>query len=344
MTPLTPSVRVGAPGAPPRLLRVFVVGVTGYIGRVAARELVRRGHEVVGFARPRRADAERLAVERDLTGATLRWGNVTDMTSTVRDGFRGEAFDAVLSCQASRTGTAKDSWLIDFEANRNVLCGARSSGVRHFVLLSALCVQRPRLPFQHAKLAFERALVASAIDYSIVRPTAFFKSLSGQVENIKKGKPFVMFGNGDVTSCKPISEADLACFLAECLSDPAKRNAILPIGGPGPPITPRQQGELLFRLAGMTPKFRRVPLRAMDIVIGMLEVLRRVFPSLGPKAELARIGRYYGTESMLVWDATKAAYAASSTPSYGRDTLADFYARVVREGMGGQELRDHAVF
>ena len=59
---------------------------------------------------------------------------------------------------------------------------ARANKVRHFVLLSAICVQKPLLEFQRAKLKFENELMAAGdITYSIVRPTAFFKSLAGQV-------------------------------------------------------------------------------------------------------------------------------------------------------------------
>ena len=36
------------------------------------------------------------------------------------------------------------------------LAAAAEAGVAHFVLLSAICVQKPLLAFQHAKLAFER--------------------------------------------------------------------------------------------------------------------------------------------------------------------------------------------
>jgi divinyl chlorophyllide a 8-vinyl-reductase len=59
---------------------------------------------------------------------------------------------------------------------------------------------------------------AGDITYSIVRPTAFFKSLAGQVELVKQGKPYVMFGDGTLASCKPISEADLAAFMADCVT------------------------------------------------------------------------------------------------------------------------------
>jgi hypothetical protein len=58
---------------------------------------------------------------------------------------------------------------------------------------------------------------AGDITYSIVRPTAFFKSLAGQIELVKQGKPYVMFGDGNLASCKPISEQDLARFMADCV-------------------------------------------------------------------------------------------------------------------------------
>jgi divinyl chlorophyllide a 8-vinyl-reductase len=45
-----------------------------------------------------------------------------------------------------------------------------------------------------------------------------------------------------------------------------------------------------------------------------------------------------------VLDAATGAYNAEATPSYGNDTLRDFYARVLEEGLAGQELGDHALF
>ena len=66
-----------------------------------------------------------------------------------------------------------------------------------------------------------------------MRPTAFLKSLAGQVERVKRGKPFILFGNGELTACKPISETDLARYIADCLHDAKRHDRVLPVGGPG---------------------------------------------------------------------------------------------------------------
>lgn len=328
------------------MARVFMLGATGTIGQATVRALLRQGHEVVCLVRPRAGVAGRLTVDdstRLLAGATVRFGDVTRADSLAQDGIRGERFDALVSCLASRTGAPRDAWAIDHQAHVLALDAARGAGVTQVVLLSAICVQKPLLAFQQAKLAFERALVDSGLTYSIVRPTAFFKSLSGQVERVRRGKPFLVFGDGTLTACKPISDDDLGDYLAGCLSEPQRHNRILPIGGPGPAITPREQGGLLFRLLGQPPRFKQVPVALLDGIIGVLGTLGHVVPPLAAKAELARIGRYYATESMLVLDPATGRYSAEATPSYGRQMLQDHYAALLR-GDATAERGDHAVF
>ena len=326
--------------------RVLVLGATGTIGRATVRALLAQGHEVVCLIRqrgPAPAITGEVGHREFLSGATVRTGDATDPVSLTRDGFKGERFDVLVSCLASRTGAPRDAWAVDHRATVSAIEAARAAGVQHVVLLSAICVQKPLLAFQHAKLAAEQALIASGLRYSIVRPTAFFKSLSGQVERVRRGKPFLLFGDGRLTACTPISDADLGAFIAGCITDVSCHDRILPIGGPGPSMTPREQGEALFRLLGREPRFRQVPLTFMDVIVAVLTTLGRVFPPLADKAELARIGRYYATESMLVMDPATGRYEASLTPSTGTDRLADYHAALLR-GEASLERGDHAVF
>lgn len=318
--------------------RVFVLGATGAIGKATVRALVAEGHQVVCFVRPGTDRSGSL-----FDDVEVRFGEATDPRSLAQDGFRGEAFNTLVSCMASRTGAPKDAWAVDYQAHSDALKAAMVAGVTQVVLLSAICVQKPRLAFQHAKLAFEQELIASGLDFSIVRATAFYKSLSGQIDRVKKGKPFLIFGDGRGTACKPISDADLGRYLAECVDNPARRNRVLPIGGPGPAITPREQGDHLFLLLGREPRFSSVPVGLLDAIVWTLSGLGSLFPLLREKAELARIGRYYATESMLVLNAETGRYDADATPSTGSDTLFDHYARVVG-GETSVERGAHSVF
>ena len=327
-------------------MRVLLFGATGTIGQATCKALLERGHEVVCFVRHKagvNGPSSQSQTRELLAGAVVRFGDVQSIESVTNEGLQSERFDAFVSCMASRTGAPKDAWAIDFQAHSQLLQIAQQASIAQFVLLSAICVQKPLLAFQQAKLAFEKELLKSGLNYSIVRPTAFFKSLSGQIKRLQQNKPFLLFADGQLTACKPISDHDLGMFIAQCLSDPAKHNQILSIGGPGDAITPLQQGEYLFKAMGKPPKYKHVPVALLDVIIQVLKVLGWFIPSLAAKAELARIGRYYATESMLVWDAQTQQYDAHITPSFGTQTLFAHYDQLLA-GQANVQLGEHSVF
>jgi divinyl chlorophyllide a 8-vinyl-reductase len=320
-------------------MRILLFGSTGTIGQATCKALLERGHEVVCFVR----QSSQAKTPGMPPGAVLRFGDVRSIESVKNVGLQGEQFDAIVSCMASRTGAPRDAWAVDYIAHSQLLKVAQQAGIAQFVLLSAMCVQKPLLAFQQAKLAFEKELIESGLTYSIVRPTAFFKSLSGQIKRLQQNKPFLLFADGQLTACKPISDHDLGMFIALCLSDPLKHNKILPIGGPGEAITPLQQGEYLFKAMGKTPKYKHVPVALLDVIIRVLQTLAWLIPPLAAKAELARIGRYYATESMLVWDAQGLRYDAQATPSFGTQTLFAHYDQLLA-GQADVQLGEHSVF
>jgi divinyl chlorophyllide a 8-vinyl-reductase len=199
-------------------------------------------------------------------------------------------------------------------------------------------VQRPRLAFQHAKLAFEAELARSGLDWTVLRPTALMKSLSGQVARVRRGRPFVVFGDGRLTATRPISDDDLGDFLAARLTDASSHGRVLPIGGPGPALAPLDQADILAGLLGRRVRVRRVPPALLSSAARALSLV----PALAERAELARIGHYYATESMLVLDPATGRYDADATPETGRTTWRD-HAAALLDGADA-DLREHAVF
>ena len=310
---------------------LLLLGATGTIGRATAGALTAAGFSVTALVRPG---------SPLVPGCRVVEGRVTDpaVVAAVMAAVRPMA---VVSCLASRTGKPADAWAVDHAAHSAVLKAAVAAGVGRFVLLSAICVQKPKLEFQRAKLAFEAELMASGLDWSIVRATAYFKSLSGQVARVQAGKPYLVFGDGRLTACKPISDRDLGRYLVLCLTDPRMRNRVLPIGGPGPAISNLDQALMLERLLGRRVPIRHVPVALMDGIIGALALGGLVSRKLAAKAQLARIGRYYATESMLVWDGQR--HAAEATPEFGIDRLEDHYAALLK-GEADADLGAHSIF
>jgi divinyl chlorophyllide a 8-vinyl-reductase len=306
--------------------KVCVAGASGTIGRAVVRECAARGHAVTALVR-----SEAAAALPELAGADVRVADLTQQmdASLALAEIRPEI---VISCLASRSGSPKDAKAVDYDANMHLLIASESQAISRFVLLSAICVQRPMLAFQHEKLGFERALHdQSSFDYTIVRPTAFFKSLSGQVARVVAGKPFLIFGDGELTRCKPISDADLARFIVNAMTDPEAIDRVLPIGGPGPAITLRQQGELLFEVAGREPRFKSVPVAMFDAAAFALGLGARLSDWCAEKAEYARIAKYYATQSMLLLDERTGEYDADATPEFGTETLRDHYAALIAD-------------
>ncbi len=301
---------------------ILLAGASGTIGRAVAHALLADSHEVICLLRD--SDSGREAAQAlEKAGAAITFG---DWSSVLPD--------TVISCIASRSGSPKDAQAVDYQANADLLAAAQAAGAEHFILLSAICVQRPKLAFQHAKLAFEADLRASGLEWTIIRPTAFFKSLSGQVERVRKGKPFLLFGTGELTRCKPISDADLARYIADCVTNPAQRNRVLPIGGPGPAISPREQGEMLFELTGIEPRYRSISPALFKAASRLLSLGAGTSDWFAEKAEYARIAHYYATESMLVLDTQTGEYSAEATPEFGSDTLRDHYAALLGDQEG----------
>ncbi len=319
--------------------RIVLLGATGTIGQATAAALAARGHAVTAIVRPGST------LRAWPAGVQARAVDLADAQALARDGLGAGPCDTVVSCLASRTGAPREAWAVDHDATLAAVRAAQAAGARDVVLLSALCVQKPRLAFQQAKRACEQALAASGLAWTVVRPTAFFKSLSGQVARVQRGRPFLVLGDGTLTACKPVSDRDLAAFIADCVEDRARRGRVLPVGGPGPALTPLDQARLLADLLGRPVPVRRVPLALLRGIAGGLGALARVvpLPSLQARAEFARIGLYYASESMLVWDAQAGRYDAEATPETGQDTLRAHYAALLA-GQAQAGLGAHAVF
>ena len=244
---------------------VLIIGATGYIGSAVVEESVRQGYSVIAVTRSP-------ANEGQFDGAEVVVADVTDPASIAK--IFSRKIDVVISCLATRSGLPQDFDDIDYKATLNVLNAAQESGTDKFILLSAICVRKPDLPLQLAKLKMEDALIRSGIDYTIVRPTAYFWVFDVQTKMIAKGKPGYVIGTGEQAIHNPIAKEDLAEFMVGSISNSERKDRVYILGGPEVPeniVTYKEALLMVFESMGKEPKIVSIPRWVMIAV--------RVLPS-----------------------------------------------------------------
>jgi len=234
--------------------RVFLLGATGTIAGTS-RALV--GAATRSCASPDRSVGRRVAISRAAASgcsAEPRFASVSHGCPVVGERwFPGERFD--VWCRAwLRVPLEMPGYRL--RAHAQALELARTGRVSQVILLSAFARSKALLAFQHAKLAFEKLLIASGLTYTIVRPTAFFKSLSGRSSG-EAGQAVPGVGDGR-DRCKPISDRDLASTSPTVLDDEGRLNKILPLAVRGTPVTAASAGGASIRVAQPHSRFRQL--------------------------------------------------------------------------------------
>jgi uncharacterized protein YbjT (DUF2867 family) len=113
----------------------------------------------------------------------------------------------------------------DLPDTQRLLTAAREAGVRHFVFLSIVGVDRIPYGYYRDKVAIEQALESSGLPFTILRATQFH-SFPGEILGMLGGRLFVK----DV-KVQPVGVIDTATRLAELATGvPAGR--VADIGGP----------------------------------------------------------------------------------------------------------------
>ena len=129
----------------------------------------------------------------------------------------------------------------DFErvmtaGGENVVAAAKAAGVERFVLMSALGTSDPpSVPYYAAKLAEERAVIGSGLEYTIFRPSFIFGPGGGALgtfmQQVSLSPVVTVIGAGRQRS-QPIWREDVAAYFARAIDDPRAANRIFELGGP----------------------------------------------------------------------------------------------------------------
>lgn len=201
--------------------KVLLAGATGYLGRHIAKELELRNISTRILVR-NTGKAKGLSSE----SATVIQAEVTK-PETLKGLFSG--VDTVISTVGiTRQKDGLTYWDVDYQANVNLLKEAMDSGVSKFIYVSVLNGNLHRnLKIMEAKESFVDELVASGLQYTIVRPNGFFSDMKDFLEMARKGKVY-LFGNGE-QKFNPIHGKDLAIACVDAIEN---ENIEINIGGP----------------------------------------------------------------------------------------------------------------
>jgi len=207
-------------------MKCLVTGSAGFFGRVLARDLAARGHEVVGLdlhGGPEHAGPEHRRIRGDVRDEAL-------LDRLCRE----HRFDAVFHCAALLAHDAGDRdtlWQTNVDGTRVVAEAARRHGTRPFVFVSSNCVYsrshdepvgedvppEPAEIYGRSKLAAERLLRERAGDGLVPvvlrTPTIIDEGRLGLLailfEFIDEGRRVWVVGRGD-NRYQFVAAADLA--------------------------------------------------------------------------------------------------------------------------------------
>lgn len=210
--------------------RIVIVGGHGKVALLLAPLLVERGDDVVSLIRdPAQSD------DVEATGAT-------PLVVSVEDASRQElaaAFDGadavVWSAGAGGKGGPERTEAIDREAAIRSMEAAKAASASRYVMVSfagshgqdPVPADHPLRTYAMAKLAADRHLVASGLDWTILGPGLLtLDEPTGRID----------VGRFDGGAQAPTSRANVAAVIAAVLADPATVGKVIPFRDGDTPI------------------------------------------------------------------------------------------------------------
>lgn len=255
---------------------IMIFGGTGFVGAALCDTLIKRsgaaGLRVVVPTRSR-ATAKHLF---PLPNVDVIEANVHDDTalSSLAESLGPE--DVVVNLIAILHGTAEDFQRVHARLPARMTDALRRAGVRRFIHVSALGVsEQAPSAYLRSKFAGERAVQASALEWTLLRPSVIFGehdrflNLFARLQAIMPLMPLA----GAHARMQPVWVGDVAQAIVRCVFDPATARHTYECAGPEV-YTLKQ----LVQLAGELSGHRRWVLPVPELVGRLQAALLAVLP------------------------------------------------------------------
>jgi len=281
---------------------ILLAGGTGTLGTKVLSLLLAGGDSVRVLTR----DAVRADGLRG-RGAEVIVGDIRD-PATVEAAVTGCA-TVISAVHGFVGGRGADPAAIDRDGNRSLIRAAVEGNVDHVILMSA-CDAAPNSPMSlhRMKYAAEQALVASGLDWTIIRSVPFLETWIGVigVHLADQGKALVL-GPGE-NPINFVSVNDVATVIDRAVHDRAFRRRTVTVTGLEN-LTFTDLARRLIDASGRPGRITHIPLTALRV----LSVLARpVAPAFARKAHA---GVFMNITDMAVNDHSTGDLSSSNSPS-----------------------------
>ncbi|WGD52612.1 NAD(P)H-binding protein [Bradyrhizobium sp. CB1650] len=229
----------------------LLTGGTGHLGQDIVQRLVRDGHRVRVFARSPGVRSDVEWASGDLaTGVGLREA-LRDVDTVINA--------ATFSPIARRGGVRPVDFFrspsaVDVEGTERLLSLGLEMSVRHVLHVSIVGLEAATLPYARVKLAGERLVRASALQWSIVRAMPFYYLL----DSLLSGLAWLPIWPVPTTQFNPVDTSDVADHVVTCAFD-GGRGERAEIGGP--------EDLSLVALAGQYRDARRLNRKILPLTV-----------------------------------------------------------------------------
>lgn len=209
-------------------MKVAVTGATGFVGRHLVTRLLADGEEVTAVIH--RTHPEWLRS----SAAEARSASVGDLSS-LSSAFAGSevVYHLVGIIAETRQNTFSRTVA---EGTKNVVAACRKAGVAKLIYLSAMgtSAEAPA-KYHQTKLVAEEAVIASGLDYVILRPSVIYGPGDGFVSllsrMIRLTPVLPVIGSGRYR-LQPVFVDDLMTVMTGCLRIEGAWGEIIDVGGP----------------------------------------------------------------------------------------------------------------
>lgn len=250
-------------------MRILVTGPSGFTGGYVTPLLVEHGHRVTALAR-----SEKAAIRAKELGAEPVTGDLDDPES-IDQAFRSSGAEALVNLAS-----------LGFGHVPTIIAAAEESGLCRAVFVSTTAIfTKLNARSKPPRLAAEEAIKASALDWTIVRPTMIYGAPGDRnmwrLLQLLRRSPVIPLPGGGRGFQQPVHVEDLARAIVAAVESPAAIGNCYDIAGPEP-LPFRQVVEQAAAAVGRRP--RLVPVLAKPI-IAALAALERIGRAGPIKAE-----------------------------------------------------------